>query len=188
MEEEFKEKKSFDWKKYLPFIGIALAVILVIVLLVAIFGGGPKKAVKKYLKALNKQNATKVVDCVDMIGMDCWSYKYNDDFDKDDYEDFKDDYKEAKDDMDKDDLKEAKDEAKDDLKDGFDNIKDTYKSYKFKVEKFKNVKKLGKSLYKVEAKVSLEAKAKDKDDDDDIDKADTAIFIVYKGKIIYSEI
>lgn len=187
MEEEFKEKKSFDWKKYLPFVGIAVAVILVIVLLVAIFGGGPKKVVKKYLKALNKQNAAKVIDCIDMVGMKCWSYKYNDDFDEDDYEDFKDEYKELSKDMDKDDLKDAKKEAKEDFKDEFEDIKDTYKNYKFKVEKFKDVKKLGKDLYKVEAKISLEAKAKDKDDDD-IDKADTAIFIVYKGKLIYSEV
>lgn len=187
MEEEFKEKKSFDWKKYLPFIGIAVAVILLIIILVAIFGGGPKRAVKKYIKAMNKQNASKVVDSIDFVGMKCW-YEYDeDDFDKDDYEDFKDDYKDAKDDMDKDDLKDAQKELKDEIKDGFDTIKDNYKNYKIKVEKFKEVKKLGKDLYKVEAKISLEAKAKDKDDKD-IDKSDTAVFIVYKGKLIDSEI
>lgn len=188
MEEEFKEKKSFDWKKYLPFIGIAVAVLLVIIILVSVFGGGPKKAVKKYIKAMNKQNASKVVDSMDLIGIGCWSYSYDpDDFDKDDYDEFKDDYKDAKDDMDKDDLKDAQKEMKDKIKDGFDDIKDDYKNYKIKVEKFKEVKKLGKDLYKVEAKVSLEAKAKDKDDKD-IDKADTATFVVYKGKLIYSDI
>ena len=146
MEEEFKEKKSFDWKKYLPFAGIALAVILVIVILLSVFGGGPKKAVKRYIKALDKQNASKVVESIDLIGMKCWFEYDEDDFDKDDYEDFKDDYKDEKEDMDKDDLKDAQKEMKDEMKDNFEDIKDKYKNYKVKVEKFKDVEKLGKDL------------------------------------------
>lgn len=181
MEEEFKEKKSFDWKKYLPFIGIALAVILVIVILVAALGGGPKKTVKKFIKAMNKGNASKLVDCIDFAGAEAWSYKYMEDFDKDDYDDFKEAYK----DVDKDDIKDMKKEAKDDFKDQFDEIKDNYKSYKMKVEKIKDTEKLGKDLYKVKAKISIVAKPKDKDDDE-IDDSSTLTFIVYKGKLIYT--
>lgn len=182
MEEEFKEKKSFDFKKYLPYIGIAVAVILVIVLLVAIFGGGPKKAVKKFVKAFNNGNASKLVDSIDFAGMEAWDYDYMKDFDKDDYKDFKEDYK----DVDKDDLKDAKKDAKDGLKETFDDMKDDYKSYKMKIEKIKDVEKLGKDLYKVKAKISLEAKPKDKDDDE-IDESETMTFIVYKGKVIYCD-
>lgn len=182
MEEEFKEKKEFNFKKYLPFIGIAVAVILVIVILALTLGGGPKRAVKKFVKAFNNGNASKLVDCIDFAGVEAWKYTYMDDFDKDDYKDFKDDYK----DVDKDDIKDTKKEAKDEFKDGFEEIKEDYKSYKMKIEKIKDVEKLGKDLYKVKAKISLEAKPKDKDDDE-IDESETMTFIVYKGKVIYSD-
>ena len=106
-----------------------------------------------------------------------------DDFDKDDYDDFKEAYK----DVDKDDIKDMKKEAKDEFKDQFEEIKENYKSYKMKVEKIKDTEKLGKDLYKVKAKISILAKPKDKDDDE-LDDSSTLTFIVYKGKVIYTSL
>lgn len=184
MEEGFKEKVKSNLKKYLPFIGIALAVVLVIVLLVSLFGGGPKKVVKKFMSAMNKQNAEKIVECIDFAGSDAWKYSYDEnDFSEDDYDEFIENYE----DVDKDDIKEDKKDAKEYFEDNFDSIEDDYKSYKLKIEEFKSVKKLGKDLYSVKVKVSLVAKPKD-EDDDEIDKADTATFIVYKNKLVYSNL
>lgn len=180
--------KSVNYKKYLPYIGIAIAVILIIIVLVATLGGGPKKAVKKYVSGMNKKNASKIIDSMDFIGTEAWSYKYKaDDFSKDDYEEFTDKYKELLKEYDKDDIKDAKKSLKKTLDKGFDDIEEDYKSYKVKVENFKSVKKLGKDLYAVKAKVSIVAKPKDKDDDE-LDESDITTFIVYKNKIISGSI
>lgn len=174
--------KSIDYKKYLPYAGIALAVIVVIIILVAVLGGGPKKAVKKFISGMNGKNASKVVNSIDVAGMYTWAYSYydEDDFSDEDYEEFLENYK----DVDKDDIKEAKSTLKESMEDSFDDIKDEYKSYKFKIEKFKNVEKIAKNLYAVDAKVSITAKPKDEDETDEIDESETVTFIVYKNKII----
>lgn len=180
--------KNVNYKKYLPYIGIAIAVILIIIVLAAALGGGPKKAVKKYVSAMNKRNASKVVSSMDFVGTEAWSYKYKaDDFSKDDYEEFTDKYKDLVKEYDKDDIKDAEKSLKKTFDKGFDNIEDDYKSYKVKVDNFKSVKKLGKDLYAVKAKISVVAKPKDKDDDE-LDESDITTFIVYKNKIIYGGI
>lgn len=176
--------KNFDYKKYLPYAGIALAVIIVIIVLVAVFGGGPKKAVKNFISGMNSRNAKKVVKSMDYIGTAAWGWSYDeDDFSKSDYNDFIEDYKDYEDEY-EDELDDKIDDMIDDMKDEFDDIKDEYKSYKMKVEKIKEVKKLGKNLYAVDAKISLEAKPKDKDETDEIDESKVVTFIVYKNKII----
>lgn len=172
--------KNVNYKKYLPYIGIAIAVILVIIVLAAALGGGPKKAVKKYVSAMNKRNASKLVDCMDFAGVSAWSYRYDaDDFSNDDYDEFIEKYK----DVDKDDIKDAKKSAKKSLDSNFDDIKEDYKSYKVKVESIKSSKKIGKDLYAVKAKISVTAKPKDKDDDE-LDESDIVTFVVYKNKVI----
>ena len=174
--------KNFDYKKYLPYAGIALAVIVVIIIIVSLIGG-PKKAVKKYVSGMNSQNAKKVVKSVDLIGSAAWGYYYDeDDFDEDDYEDFIDDYEDYKDDY-ADEIEDQMDDMIDTMDDTFDDIDDEYKSYKIKIEEFKKVEKLGKDLYAVKAKVSVKAKPEDKDDDE-IDESSTMTFIVYKNKVI----
>lgn len=184
MGEEFKEKaKSFDFKKYLPVIGIVVAIVVVIAILVSIFGGGPKKAVKKYIKAMNKQDAAKIIKCIDPAGKSAWSYTYFDDFDEEDYEEFLSDYE----DLDEDDIDDYMKEAEDSLDDMFDEINDEYDSYKLKIEEFKDVEEIAKDLYEVKAKISIKAEPVD-DDDDEIDESDVLTFIVYKNKIIYSTI
>ncbi len=175
--------KNFDYKKYLPYAGIALAVIVVIIVLVSVFGGGPGKAVKKYVSGMNSKNAKKVVNSMDPIGMAAWGYQFDeDDFDEDDYDDFIEAYEEAKEEY-GDELEEEIDDSIDYLEDALDEINDEYKSYKMKVEEIKKTEKLGKNLYAVKAKISMKAKPVDKDEDE-IDEAETMTFIVYKNKII----
>lgn len=173
--------KSFDYKKYLPWAGIALAVVVVIIILVAVLGGGPKKAVKAFVSGMNSKNASKIVKNIDFAGMSAWGYSYDeDDFSKDDYKEFVADYK----DVDKDEIKEETKDMKDTMEDSFDEMDDEYKSFKIKIEKFKDVKELGKDLYAVDAKISMVAKPKDKDETDEIDETETVTFIVYKNKLI----
>ena len=83
-------------------------------------------------------------------------------------------------------IKDEKKYLKKSLNSGFDDIKEDYKKYKMTLEEIKSVKKLGKDLYCVKAKITLFAKPEDKDEDE-IDKTDTASFIVYKNKLIYSD-
>lgn len=173
--------KSINYKKYLPIAGIALAVLVVIIILVVALGGGPKKAVKKFVSGMNSKNASKVVDSFDYAGMSVWRANYydEDDFSDDDYDEFIEDYK----DVDKDDVKDAKKLAKESMEESFDNIKDEYKSYKIKVDEIKSTEKIAKDLYVVKAKISMEAKPKDKDEDE-IDEARVFTFVVYKNKLI----
>ena len=178
--------KSIDYKKYLPIAGIAVAVIVVIILAIALLGGGPKKAVKKYVSGMNSRNAKKVINSVDPVGSAVWGWNYSvKDFDKDDYKDFVEEYQEYLEEN-EDFLEEYKDQLDEkigDMEDNFDDIDDEYKSYKMKIEEFKKVEKLGKNLYAVKAKISMKAKPRDKDEDE-VDEAETLTFVVYKNKII----
>lgn len=170
-------------KKYLPYVVGALAIVGVIMLLISVFTGGPKKAVKKYISAFNKRNASKIVEITDFKGSEAWNYYYDvNDFSEDDYEEFIEAYK----DIDSEDEKDAKKDAKEDYEDGFDEIDDDYKSYKMKIEKFKSVEEIAKDLYVVKAKISIKAKPDDKDVEE-IDSAGIMKFIVYKNKIIYTD-
>lgn len=179
--------KGFDYKKYLPWAGIALAVVVLIIILVAVLGGGPKKAVKGFVSGMNSRNASKILKSVDLAGMSAWGYYYDeDDFSKDDYNDFIEDYKDIVDEMDKDDLKEKKEYLKEIMEESFDEIKDEYKSYKIKIEKFKDVEKLGKDLYAVDVKISMQAKPKDKNETKEIDESEVVTFVVYKNKVVYA--
>lgn len=176
--------RGLDYKKYLPYAGIALAVIVVIIILASVLGGGPKKAVKNYINGMNKQNASKIIKSMDVIGMMTWGYYYDeDDFSEEDYKEFVEEYTEYEEEY-ADEIKEELEDKTDYMDDAFDEINDEYKSYKMKIEKFKDVEKLGKDLYAVDVKVSMEAKPKDKDETDEIDESATVTFVVYKNKII----
>ena len=174
--------KGFDFKKYLPIAAIVLAVIVVIILAVSLLGGGPKKAVKKYISGMNSRNAKKVVSSMDPVGTAAWGWNYTvKDFDEEDYEDFIDDYEEYADEIE--DYEEEIDDMIYEMEEEFDDVDDEYKSYKMKIEEFKKVEKLGKNLYAVKAKISLKAKPQDKEEDE-IDESETMTFVVYKNKII----
>ena len=89
--------KIFDWVKgHIGItVGIVVAIIAVIVCL-SVFTGGPKKAVKRYIKAMNKMNTEKVIKCMDFAGSEAWGWKYDeDDFSEEDYDEFMKDYKEV---------------------------------------------------------------------------------------------
>jgi len=178
--------KKFDFKKYLPIIGGAVAAIILVVVLISVFGGGPKKAVKKYISGMNSKNAKKVVSSIDSIGSAAWGYQFDeDDFDEDDYEEFIESYEEYKEEAEdnKDEFEDEIDDMIDYMDDMLDDMDDDYKSFKIKIEEFKKVEKLGKDLYAVDAKISVKAKPEDKDDDE-IDESEIMTFIVYKNKII----
>lgn len=178
--------KGFDYKKYLPIAAIVLAVIVVIILAVSLLGGGPKKAVKKYVSGLSTGNAKKILKSVDPIGSAVWGWAYDeDDFDKEDYENFVEEYEEYAEES-AEYLEEYEDKMEDmidEMEDEYDDYMNDYKSYKVKIEEFKKVEKLGKDLYVVKAKISEKAVPKDKDEDE-IDESDVQTFVVYKNKII----
>ncbi len=180
------EGSKINFKKYLPYIVGAVAVVVVIILLATVFTSGPKKAVKNLIKGMDKQNASKVMKSMDLKGVQAWTsggdwgYGYDiDDFEEEDYEEFI----EAYNDIDDEDLEDATEDFKDTIDDSFDEMDDDYKSYKIKVEEFKSVDELGKDLYVVKAKISMQAKPDD-DDIDEIDESTVLEFVVYKNKVV----
>jgi len=144
-----------------------------------------ESAIEDYCKAFSEFDAEKIVKTIDVVGAETW-YIYDlddlDNFDEDDYDDFIEEYEEEKEYVDLDELKE---EIIEDLEDEFEYMEDEYKSFNLKVEEFKEVEKLGNDLYAVEVK--LEMKAKD-EYGEEFEETETLMFIVYKDKIIYTEI
>ena len=175
--------KSFDYKKYLPWAGIAVAVVAIIIILVVVLGGGPKKAVKGFISGMNNKNASKVLKNMDPVGTSAWSWYYDeDDFSKGDYEEFIEDYNK----VDKDKIEEWTKYAEEGLNEIFDEIDDEFIVYKFKIEKFNSVEKLGKDLYVIKAEISATAKPQERDEEE-INDLSTATFVVYKNKIIVAD-
>lgn len=176
--------KTFDYKKYLPWAGIAVAVVAVIIILITLLGGGPKKAVKNFVNGMNSKNASKIINSIDFAGSEAWKYSYDpDDFSGEDYKEFIENYK----DVDKDEIKDQQEEMKETLEYGFTEMKDKYKSFKMKIESFKSKEKIGKNMYAIKARVNLAVESND-EESDEIDTTKTATFIVYKNKIVYSEL
>ncbi len=188
MEEETKVnffEKALLWvKSHLAItIGIVAAVVVVIILICVLAGGGPKGAVKGFISGMNKKNAAKVIDNMDIAGAAVWSYYYDvDDFSDDDYDEFIENYEE----IDKDEIKDQEDDLETTLEDGFDSIDDNYKSYKITVEEFKSQEEIAKDLFAVKAKIAVQAKPED-DDYDEVDESNIMTFVVYKGKVIYTD-
>jgi len=169
-------------KTNLPLIiGAIVGIVAVVIIAILLLSGGHKAAVKDYCKAFSKFNAKKVVKTIDPIGSEVWEDYDAEDFDKDDYDDFIEDYKDAKKDMDVDEVKEEKTES---LEEMFEYMDDEYKKFSLKVKKFEDVEKLGKDLYKVDAKIEMKAETEDGDENK---STKTFSFIVYKDKLIYSE-
>lgn len=186
MEQEVKNEniflKAFEWlKSHIKIVAIVVAVLVLAIILISIFSSGPKKAVKKYIKAMNNKNVDKYMKVIDFAGQEAWEYSFYDidEFDEDDYDDFIEEYKE----IDEDELKDTIKTLKKSMKSYFEEMEDDYKKYKIKIEEFKGVQKLGKDLYLVKAKISLKAVPED-EEDDEIDSASIQKFVVYKNKII----
>ena len=144
--------------------------------------GGPKKAVKQYVSGMNKLNASKIIDSMDIVGTMAWGYYDVDDFTDDDYDEFLEEYEEYEDEYGEE-IRELLEDREDDMDEMFEEYEDEYKSFKTKIEKFKGVEKLGKDLYAVEVKISMEVKPKDKDEEE-MEESITTTFVVYKDKVI----
>lgn len=173
---------GFKLKKYLPIIGIVIAVIVLLFILISIIGGGQIKLLKKLSKGVSKQDVDTILDMIDFTGLQAWYaddiYDTND-FDDGDYDDFIEAYKDVK----KSDSKELKSEVRDALKEVLEMADDEYKSVKVKIKKVNSAKKLGKDLYAINAKIEITAKAKDKNIDD-IQISATAKIVIYQDKFI----
>ena len=166
--------KSMD-KKVLAIIGVvAVAVVLC---LVFILGGGYKKAVKQFAKAMTDEDkmdkfVEKYVDLKAIYAMD--EVMKDDDVDKDDGKEvakaFKKEYKKAK----KDDYEDYEDSAKTTF--GYFVMDDD--DVKIKVKKIGKLEKYDENEAFKKAKVTLEMK---KDDDEE---EDSMYFIFYKGKVV----
>lgn len=154
-------------------IGVVVALIVIIILANIILGGAEKRAVKKYMNAINSCDYSKVAKAMDLEAAVAWSkaqsssssyYSYLDSSksNKDLVENFEDNLE----DIDEDDV----DNYKDSLKDSYD--KDDKGKYKIKLLKVVSVSpaKDNKSLKKVVVKYRATSKPdKDEDDDDEED-------------------
>lgn len=179
-----KENKIVSWIKEhaVAFISSVVGVLVLLIVCILLFSSGPKSAVKNFANAFSKLNAKKIVNSVDLVGIEAWYGNDADDFDKDDYKEFVKAYKEEKKDMD---LKEEKEDAIEEMQDAIDDMKDEMKSFKIKVKKFENKEKLGKDLYLVKAKISIKAES---EDGDEMSQTKSMEFVVYKNKIIDADL
>lgn len=170
-------------KKYLPIIiGVVVAVV-VIILLVSLLGGGKAKPVSQYFKAVNGQKADKAIEAWDYTGVIAWG-KLKDtdieDFGDDDYEDFIDNYEKVKSDQ----AKDRKKSDKESLEEAFEDIEDELDSYKIKVGKVVESKKLGKDLVAIRVKLETKSVEKDTEWGAKSESSSIATYVLYKNKII----
>lgn len=100
---------------------------------------------------------------------DFWT-EYKEYLKSDEYEEFKEEYEDEKEDT-LDEMQESFDDMKEELKD--DDIK-----YSMKVKEIKSVKKEGKNLFKVKAKIEVEY-------DDEEDSSTMTFYVMKKGTKCY---
>ena len=163
-------------KSHVKLVAIIAAVIIVAIIVISFITGGPKRAVKSYISAMNKGDLDKLVKTMDLKAAMAW----------DECDGEEDDFKDAYDDIDEDDddVKEQLESAEEGLEYLLDSIDDNYDKYSIKVKKIKDVEKLDSGLYKVKAQI--ETKTEDKDGDED-EKTNTTTFIVYNNKVVTME-
>jgi len=173
--------KALGWiKSHIAIVSVALVVIIALIVCLSIFTGGPKKTVKKYVSALNKQDVEKVIECMDFAGEEAWGYYDIDEFTAEDYAEFMQEYSN----VDSEDVSYSRKWELTSLTATFAEFKVEYKKFNVKIEEFKDVIELGKDLYAVKAKVSVYAKPIDKEITEEIDETEIMTFIVYKNKIV----
>lgn len=189
------------WIKAHAKIILAIIVVLIVVIILAnIIGGSEKRAVSKYMNAINSCDYEKIAKAMNVEAAVAWknaqsssssyySYLDSSNSNKDLVKDFEDNLE----DVDDDDV----DSYKDNLKDSYD--KDDKGKYKIKLLKVVSVSpaKDNKNLKKVVVKYRATSKPdKDDDDDDDDDKIwksekqytkkieNYMTLYLYKGKVI----
>jgi cell division septum initiation protein DivIVA len=113
----------------------------------------PEKAVKNFIKQMNKGKVSKAFEYVDFVGMGV--------FDSDNLDDFVEDYKDAKEDYeeDQDEIDEALEERIEEMEEGIGE----YEQFSMELKSIKKAKKVksAKNLYKVKAKVKVVVKEED---------------------------
>lgn len=160
-------------KSHVKLVAIIAAVVVVAIIVISFVTGGPKRAVKSYISAMNKGDIDKLVKTMDLKGTLAWTEcgGEEDDF-IDAYEDIDEDDDEVKDQL------EAAEESLESL---LDNIDDNFEKYSIKVKKIKEVEKLDNGLYEVKAQIETKS---ENDDGDEENSTDTTTFIVYKNKVV----
>ena len=154
--------------------GIIIAVVIALVAICVIFNvffntkGKAKSLIKDFCKSLEKGKYEKALKMIDPVGMYAFA-----ELDKDEYEDFWNEYKEFKKSDEWEDAKEEWDELLEQAKDAEEDF-DKDEAMKIKVKKFKDVKKVGKNLYKVKAKIETEV-------DDEEDSTTTTFYVMKDG-------
>ena len=175
---ENKVVKFLKEKKKWLLIGV-IAIIAICVIYNVFFNvkAKAKKVVKQYIAAVNKADAKKLIKLSDPYGVYVFGTLDEDEYDDfwkeykdfikekdDDYDDVKDDYEDS---LDKDSIKKAK-----------ENLEDMMEDRSIKVKKIKSVKKEGKNLYKVKAKIKAV-------EDDDERTSDMEFYVMKKGLNCY---
>ena len=163
-----KNKKKF----LIVFIIVIIAILVIFNVIFNNSKAKAKSAVKDYIKAIGKGDIKKVMKLTDPYGL----YVFNN-LDEDDYEDFWKEYKEFTKEKDED-YEDVKDEwedyqDKDEIKDLEDSIEDLLDDYTIKVKKIVSVRKEGKNLYRVKAKIEAKEKG---------EKGDTSNQVFYVMK------
>lgn len=163
-------------KSHIKLLLILVAVIVVIIVVINFMGGGPEKAVKAYVVAMNDANTEEFINNMDLRGSMAWS-ECGEDASK-----FQEEYDDI--DVDDEDTKEQFETAEKGLESIIDALDENFEEYTMKVKEIKDTEKLEKGLYRVKAQI--ETKSKDEDGEERENSA-TATFIVYNNKIISME-
>lgn len=168
--------KAIAWvKAHAKVVAIVAVVVIVAIFLISFITGGPKRAVKNYVAAMNKAKAEKIMKCVDVKGTLAWIECGGEE----------DEFLDAYDDIDDDEVEEYEEQMQDSMEEYCDYIDDNFKKYSVKVKKIKDVEKVDKGLYKVKAQIEMKTVTDDEDEDEE-EETSTTTFYVYKNKIISS--
>ena len=162
---------------------ISIIVIILIGVIIALFLNfkeSPKKVIKQFITAYNKQDVDAIIDCLDFAGADSWYYD-EEDFSEDDYNDFIEWYKEYS----ESDINEDKIEIRESLKNRFNDTNEMYKQIKLEIDDFKKVEEIGNNLYVI--KVVIFGTTISHDENEEELEAILETFIVYNNKIIYTD-
>ena len=163
-------------KSHIKLLLILVAVIVVIIVVINFMGGGPEKAVKAYVAAMNDANTEEFINNMDLRGSMAWS-ECGEDASK-----FQEEYDSI--DVDDEDTKEQFETAEEGLESIIEALEDNFDEYTMEVTEFKDTEKLADGLYRVRAQI--ETTTKDEDGEEEENSA-TATFIVYNDKIISME-
>ena len=171
-------------KKIMIVISIIVIILIgVIIVLFLNFKENPKRVIKQFVTAYNKQDVDAIMECLDFVGADSWIFD-EEDFSEEDYNDFLEWYKEGSE-GDINALNAYKKEVKENLEDGFNDMNESYKRVKVEIDDFKKVEEISDNLYTI--KVVISGTTISNNENEEEIEAIVETFIVYKNKIISTE-